>query len=312
MNYQDFRDSFLDFFVGKEKLTIEIIDNEKIIFIMEELNYKFNYNIKILYDFLIRKNKEKKNFSSFFNFDINSLTELTKLNKNELLQIFNRNKIKMELLDRDNLNILSVARDCEIDIEVEKKFDLSICYNHHYTKKDNLIRFSFDGHISQILNILELFRTSNIDADYIEWYHNADALNYSSYDEYIKGSIEKNKEYIGKWYLTYSIVIGPECYNHNYINNLVNIYKGDIFFSNQDIYSLANLNIECSQDCLVDGVGLFLLFFLINTNTNIYILNYSDDLLTYYTTRHFEIFKNTILINILIFIKYVTVVKPKI
>ena len=97
MEFNNFKNNFIKFFDEKENITLKIINDNVVQFIHEEYNYKFDYNIKIFFEYFEKcKCKSKDSYvklSSIFNFDINLLKNLTDFNENQLLKIFDRNKI---------------------------------------------------------------------------------------------------------------------------------------------------------------------------------------------------------------------------
>ena len=307
MEYNNFKNDFIKFFNDKENLSLNIINENEVLFIHNIYNYQFNYNIKILFEYI--ENFKNKNsytkLSSIFNFDINLLIKETNLNEDQLLKIFERNKITNELLNQENLNLLILARDKNLK-DINKQYDITIAFNcNPVENKHNILRFTFDHHVTELLDILELYRRSNIDTGYIEWYHRSDPLQYSSYDDYIKCSIEKKIVSSLKLYLTDTLILTPNSYKHKYISNLVDIYKGDVYFSN---ISFLNVNHDFAQYHVEDGIGHIILLFLINTNNNLDLINFSDNINDDYCIRHSAWFKNCLLINILNFIKRINII----
>ena len=311
MEYNNFKNDFINFFDNKENITLNIINENEVLFIHNIYNFKLNYNIKILFEYI--ENLKNKNsyvkLSSIFNFDINSLIQQTTLNENQLLKIFERNKITNELLNQENLNLLIIARDKDLK-DINKQYDITIAFNCNIVEnKNNILRFTMDHHVDELLDILELYRRSDIDTGYIEWYHRSDPLQYSSYDDYVKFSIEKNIPSSLKLYLTDTLILTPTSYRHKYISNLVDIYKGDVYFSNTSMFNFTLLNQDITQYMLVDGIGHFILLFLINTNNNLDIVNFSDDFNdNNCTQQHPEDFKKHLLINLLNFIKRINII----
>ena len=314
MEYNNFKNDFIKFFNDKENLSLNIINENEVLFIHNIYNYQFNYNIKILFEYI--ENFKNKNsyikLSSIFNFDINLLIKETNLNEDQLLKIFERNKITNELLNQENLNLLIIARDKNLK-DINKQYDITIAFNcNPVENKHNILRFTFDHHVTEFLDILELYRRSNINTGYIEWYHHewyhSSPLQYSSYDDYIKCSIEKKIDYSLKLYLTDTLILTPNSYKHKYISNLVDIYKGDVYFSNKS-FLLFYVNHDFAQYHVEDGIGHIVLSnFLINTNNNLDLINFSDNINDDYCTDNIVHFKNCLLINILNFIKKINII----
>jgi hypothetical protein len=155
MEYNNFRNDFIKFFDDKENITLNIINENEVLFIHNIYNFKFNYNIKILFEYI--ENLKNKNsyvkLSSIFNFDINLLIKETNLNENQLLKIFERNKITNELLNQENLNLLIVSRDKDLK-DKNEKYDITIAFNNHIIeKKNNILRFTWDNHVTELLDI---------------------------------------------------------------------------------------------------------------------------------------------------------------
>lgn len=75
------------------------------------------------------------------------------------------------------------------------------------------------------------------------------------------------------------------------------------------MHNFALLNQDITQYMLVDGIGHFILLFLINTNNNLDIVNFSDDFNdNNCTQQHPEDFKKHLLINLLNFIKRINII----
>lgn len=176
-----------------------------------------------------------------------------------------------------------------------------------------MIRITFDNHVTELLYIFELARKSNVKSEQLEWYHNSNPERFETYDEYLKFSKKPNAHglhdrihYYGAWDINYSLAITPNSFKHICLSNIINYYKGNIFFLKKSIFDLKCISPNFSQD-LPDGVGHYLLSFLIRTKNNITVARFSDIAGEHAGgIGHWVDLQRPLLINLLLCIKRIT------
>lgn len=305
MSYDIFKKQFLKFF--KNKINFKLIDKDNVEFRSIKKNYKLRYNIKKLFKY---KNNIKKinpnlliynqnNVLSIFSRNLNYLSKKTNLNNKQLKILFNRSKFYKKKFN-NKPKILLIARDSSIK---KKNYDIVFTFNSHQIKNISgiEIRIMFPDHVFEILDLIELYRKTNNSNEYLEWFHKSNPLQYDTVEDYINNSREKCL-YYGKWLKTYPLTIIPGCFKHKYLHNLIDYYQGPIYFM---VSSKINNNIDLIQYKLIDNIGFYFLIHLLKTNSIITVNNFSDDPNDEYSSEKEIRFKNTIIYNIILFLKLV-------
>ena len=316
MDYNHFRNLVLDNIKGKNIQVIQNQDN-KILNIKATcddsgIEYKYDLHrfFRSIPEYDINNDLCNTKLNDLLEFDISSLANKTTLNNNQLSNIISKYDDIKQLFNRNNLNILTIARDQIIN----QNYDLAFAFNNHkisYNK--NVIRLTFDNHVTELLYIFELARKSNVKSEQLEWYHNSNPERFETYDEYLKFSKKPNAHglhhrihYYGAWDINYSLAITPNSFKHKCLSNIINYYKGNIFFLKKSIFDLKCISPNFSQD-LPDGVGHYLLSFLIRTKNNITVAGFSDIAGEHAgCIGHWVDLQRPLLINLLLCIKRIT------
>jgi|SaaInlStandDraft_2_1057019.scaffolds.fasta_scaffold78880_2 hypothetical protein len=195
-----------------------------------------------------------------------------------------------------------------------QNYDLAFAFNANKTSYNkNVIRLTNDNHVNELLYIFELARKSNVKSEQLDWYHNSNPERFETYDEYLKFCKKPDARglhhrifHYGVWDINYSLAIPPNRFKHKCLSNIINYYKGNIFFLKKSVYHLKCTSPNFSQD-LPDFVGHYFLSFLIRTKNNITVAGFGDTpILHSGRISHWVYLQGPLLIILLLCIKRIT------
>ena len=307
-DYNDFK-SGLTNYLKDSNLEIIHHNNNNILDLKGPLGARYKYDLRRFFKSISEYDVNcNQTLSDLIHFNIDVLEKTTTLTKDQLIHIFSKYQINEELLSRNNLNILVISRDAVFD----KDYDIAFAFNEHKIRYNNkVIRLTFNQHIEELLDLFELARRSNVKSDELEWWHNSDPLSfetYAKYQEFCKTppNDPKNIEFIGFWDINYSLSITPNCFKHKHLSKIINYYKGNIYFLKKSMCHIQYTSPDFSQD-ICDGVGHFLLAFLIRTKNNIFLSGFSDIVdVNLKWHNHSSAIQRIFLTNLLLYIKRIS------
>ena len=157
---------------------------------------------------------------------------------------------------------ISVEKQVSIEISGPSDVWFGVAFNANKTSYNkNVIRLTNDNHVNELLYIFELARKSNVKSEQLDWYHNSNPERFETYDEYLKFCKKPDARglhhrifHYGVWDINYSLAIPPNRFKHKCLSNIINYYKGNIFFLKKSVYHLKCTSPNFSQD-LPDFVG---------------------------------------------------------